>query len=222
MSEKTGSQDDDDLEYGPVISLPKKIGAPTTHKRVGRSMRRPPGPSLDDGPGDSAVSTEETPEDLGTALIESIRDILKTRKGLEDLGTGLDGRSAADRSVEELERLDRIGTQLKEERTFEAKIFAVPCGRKNRLCFADGQSVEVSLVPRQRTVWVSIGHNRAIAVASDLPVYTRTDEALRTLSDEVEAVAAENCVAIRPGGVLAWFREVALRLENRFGQPPTL
>ncbi|WP_299507325.1 hypothetical protein [uncultured Roseobacter sp.] len=211
MSEKTDLQDDDELEYGLAVVMNKKIAAPTTHKRVGRSMRRPPGPSLDDGPGDSALSTEETPEDLGTALIESIREILKTRKGIEGLGTGLDGHSTADHCARELARLDQVGAQLQREKTFDVKVFAVPRGRKNRLCFADGQSVEVSLAPRQRAVWVDIGHHRAIAVASDLPVHTRTDEALRVLSDEVEAVAAENSVPVRPGGVLAWFREIALR-----------
>jgi hypothetical protein len=211
---KTDLRDDEDRDYGRRTVLPQKLAAPTTHKRVGRSMRLPPRPSVDDGPGDSAVSTEEIPEDVGTALLGSLRDVLKTRKGIDDLGSSLDGRPAEDRSPEEILRLTRTFVQLRQDGTVNVQAFAVGRGRVRRLLFADGQEREVTLGARQRSLWCGSGQQTVIVVAADLSPEIRVEEILAILADEIETVAMENHVIIRRGGVLGFLRGVAMRLCN--------
>ncbi|NJM81720.1 MAG: hypothetical protein HC844_03815 [Tabrizicola sp.] len=206
LNEKLDGRDEEDYDHRSTIGLPQSIGAPTTQKRVGRSMRQSPGPSVCEGPGESTVSTEDSPEDLGTNLIENIRDLLKTRKGMDDLREGLDDTPAEERSAQELDRLERTISQLQREGTFAVPVFSVPRERPSRLKFPDGRVREVTLGARQRTIWIGGGTMRAIVVAAHMPPDTRVDEIACLLADEVETVARENRVAVRPGGVLAFFR----------------
>jgi hypothetical protein len=185
----------------------KDFAAPTTQKRVGRSIRQPPGPSVNDGPGENVVSTEETPEDLGTSLIENVRDLLKTRKGLDDLKKGLDGQSVDERSAEELQKMERTVAQLQKEGTFGVSVFAIQRPRSSRLKFRNGGTRDVTLGKRQRSLWTGQGELRAIVVAVDLPEDIRVEEVIGLLADEIETVAMENRVAVKIGGVLTVLRK---------------
>jgi hypothetical protein len=211
---KADIRDDEDRDYGPKTRLPQKLAAPTTHKRVGRSMRQPPRPSVDDGPGDTVVSTEEIPDEIGTALLGSLRDVLKTRKGMDDLGSSLDGRPTEDRSPEETQRLTRALVQLRQDGILDVQAFAIDRGRIRRLRFADGNARDVTLGLRQRSLWCGSGQQTVIVVAADLSPEMRVEEILAILADEIETVAMENRVIIRRGGVLGFLRGVAMRLCN--------
>jgi len=61
--------------FMPQATFPEQTKSlvPTTQKRVGRSLRKPPGPSVDDGPGEGEISTEEVAEDLSAAPIEAVQ-----------------------------------------------------------------------------------------------------------------------------------------------------
>jgi hypothetical protein len=185
----------------------KGVAAPTTQKRVGRSIRHPPGPSVNDGPGENVISNEETPENLGTSLIENVRDLLKTRKGLDDLKKGLDGRSAEERSAEELQKMERTVAQLQKEGIFSAAVFAIQRPRSSRLRFRNGGTRDVTLGKRQRSLWTGQADQRAIVVAADLPEDIRVEEVIGLLADEIETVAMENHVAVKIGGVLTVLRK---------------
>jgi hypothetical protein len=216
---KASFRDDEDIDTTSPTDLRKLWGAPTTQKRVARSTRHPPGPSVNDGPGESAVSTEETPEDLGTGLIESVQNVLKTRKGLDDLKEGLDGRSAEERSAAELERLERTLAQLRKEGTLESRVFAIRRPGTSRLRFPDGSTREASLGPRQRSVWLGHSGHRAIVVAVDLPEDIRVEEILSRLADEIETVAAENRVSVVPDGTLTVLHRMIGKPMYHIGLP---
>jgi hypothetical protein len=193
-----------------------KQPAPTTHRRVGRSMIKPPGPAVDDGPSDSTISTEETPEDLGSAIIESAQQVLKTRRGRDALHTALDGLHPDERNVHETERLDRTTAQMTAENTLVAFVFVVPDSVAVTLRFANGEKVPAHLVPPQRSAWYSRNRNHAIVVAWGLIQDEIIDEAVKMLAAEIESVAVENDVVVRRGGTLRFLRSLVVRffLQN--------
>lgn len=201
---KTEKHDDYDLDE--FNDLTDGFAAATTNRRVGRCMRKAPGPSVDDGPGESASSTEESPEDLGAALIECVRATLKTRKGFDDLGQALTDQPTDAFVPEELEKLRRTIKQLDEEGTFDTPIYAVSRNNDQQVHLPSGSSVSVRLSERQRAIGISSGEARVIAVADDLPPLLQKDAALRVIAEEVEAVAAENGLHARPDSVLSWLR----------------
>lgn len=210
-SSSADSLDDDEYEMGRISGFSPRFTAPTTHKRMGRCTKRPPGPSVDDGPSESASSTAETPEDLGTAIIESIQSIAKTRKGHDDLGQALDGHTEESRAPQDAEKLRRLILQLRQEHTFDVPVFAIARGRDVRLQHLNGDVPSVRLVQGQHAMWVGHGAKKAIIVAADLSPIARVDATLRILADEVEAIAVENGIDAHARHLLIWFRKLAQR-----------
>ncbi len=208
-------REDDDRDYRSRPSLPQKLAAPTTHKRVGPTFRQPPRPSVDDGPGESAVSSDEIPEDLGIGLLNDLGSLLKTRKGLDDLGSSLDGRPAEDRAAEETRRLARTLKQLRDEGVVDVQILAISRGQIRRLSLADGKTLDVALGPHQRSSLCAASHQKVIVVDADLSPEIRVEEILGTLADEIEIIALENDVAVRRGGVLDFLRRSSAQLFRR-------
>jgi hypothetical protein len=225
--EISGDQADTfDDARAPVLSrgadIQGKFPAPTTHRRVGRSTLKPPGPAVDDGPSEQAVSTEETPEDLGSAIIESARKYLKTRRGRDQLQTALDGQDPDDRTQVEVDRLDRTVAQLDAEHILGARVFVVPTGQMVTLHLGRDVQMQVRLSAPERSAWIAAKHGHVIVVAQTLVQDEVVEEALQTIAGEIEGAAVENDVVIQRGGTLRFLRTLAIRFfqdhpETRWG-----
>lgn len=207
------AKDDDDLLDAQTAGLNSKLPAPTTHKRVGRSMRHPPGPSVDDGPSDSALSTAEIPEDRETSIIEQVRESLQTRAGLNNMYHWLGEEPAQLPSDADIQNLDRLVEILLLDGTFDTVVFVVPKDQEKTLQLPDDRSQTVRIGMREHAVWASGGKQRAIAISDSLPVDVRVDEVRRLLADEIEATAFENKIKLRPGNVLKWLRSIVHKTD---------
>lgn len=188
-----------------------EIGEPTTDRRVGRSMKRSPGPSADDGASSATSDEEEAPEEIGSNIIDEIQGELDTEHGRNRFFHALDGRDTANRSDDDHEKLNETLLQLKRERTLFVKIIPTRSGVPVTIRPRKSRPIEVTLTHMQHCVWRTVGYQHWIIAAINAPKNVVMFRILWILAEEIELLALENGVIVSKGGVLRLLHFFAIR-----------
>lgn len=192
VSKELPEYQDADDEYGPFAGAFLKGIAPTTSRRVGRSTKKPPGPATDDGMSGTSTGSDDATEHPATAVIETIRESLRSPDGRTRLAQALEMPAAHMlQRTDKAQRLGQVFSQLRSEGLFETRIFAAGRGQPIKIILGY-ESVFVTLDDTQRSTWCGLGRNRAIIVASHLPEETVKHEVIKALANEISIIAAEN------------------------------
>jgi len=197
-----------DAELGPKLGALTELSAHTVNRRMGRSMRKPPGPSMDDAAdGDSSETSDAAQEELGTALMDELSLFLSKRAGIEQFFTALDGRNSQERSEEDAEALDRLMRYLLDRRLFSATVISI---RPNTAATVrvGGRLRVLRLAGPVGSIWLSRRARHAIAVSAALTLEETQDEIAVTLAAEIEMIAAEQGVPAMEGALFRFLGRV--------------
>jgi len=188
-----------------------EIGDPTTDRRVGRSMKRSPGPSADDGASGATSDEEEAPEEIGSNIIDEIQGELDSLHGRNRFFHALDGCDTANRSADQHEKLVETLLQLRREQTLFVKIIPTQSGIPVTIQPRKSRPIEVTLSPMQHCVWRTVGYQHWIIVAINSSKNVVMFRVLWILAEEIELLALENGVIVSKGGVLRLLHFFAIR-----------